>query len=251
MESAVGSFGREVRSHSNTFANIANRGVLRAQINALKAKVPNLELDPTLPRGSFPFGDGYALLLAMELTRFHVSDREAEAIRTSGIFDYSIKSTGSVSVCRWARLLLPNGQVSRCAWKEKSRGAKAVRCARNVKACTPRRRVILFLILFSHRLFTMTKNGLGKCTSSTAPASGGTNGSPSHSSCSTQLLTLLSWKYHQVCCSCVGITEMTPLSWLKRRPSSLLLRWCLSWRSLRVADRGVTMVDFSSSKSPA
>ena len=144
MESAVGSFSREVRSHSNTFANIANHGVLHVQINVLKAKVPNLEPDPTLPHGSFPFGDGYTLLLAMELTRFHVSNHEVEAICTSGIFNNSIKSTGSLSVCRWARLLLLNGQVSRCAWKEKSRGVKAVHCARNVKACTPRQRVIFF-----------------------------------------------------------------------------------------------------------
>jgi len=69
MESAVGSFGREVRSHSNTFANITNRGVLRAQLNAMKARIPDLEPEPTLPRGSFQFGDGYALLRATDSTR--------------------------------------------------------------------------------------------------------------------------------------------------------------------------------------
>ena len=133
MESAVGSFGREVRSHSNTFANIANRGVLRAQINAIKAKIPDLEQEPTLPRGSFPFGDGYALLRATDSTRRPVSGREAEAIRASRILDNSNQSQDPVKVLRWARLLLPNGQVSRCAWKEKSGGEKVVRCARNVK----------------------------------------------------------------------------------------------------------------------
>jgi hypothetical protein len=133
MENAVGSFGREVRSHSNTFANIANRGVLRAQINAIKARIPDLEPEPTLPRGSFPFAGGYALLRATDSTRRPVSDREAEAIHASGIPDNSNQSIGSVSVLRWARLLLPNGQVSRCAWKEKSGGEKAMRCARNVK----------------------------------------------------------------------------------------------------------------------
>jgi len=133
MESAVGSFGREVRSHSNTFANIANRGVLRAQINAIKARIPDLEPEPTLPLGSFPFGDGYALLWAADSTRRPVSDHEAEAIHASGIPDDSNQSPGSVSVLRWARLLLPNGQVSRCAWKEKSGRERTVRCARNVK----------------------------------------------------------------------------------------------------------------------
>ena len=132
MESAIGSFGKEVRSHNNTFANIANRGVLRAQINAIKARIPDLTPEPTLPRGSFPFGDGYALLRATDTTRRPVSDREAEAIRASGIPDDSNRSTGPISVLRWARLLLPNGQVSRCTWKETSRGS-VVRRARNVK----------------------------------------------------------------------------------------------------------------------
>ena len=148
MESAIGSFGREIRSHSNTFANVANRGVLRAQINAIKAKIPDLEPEPTLPSGSFPFGDGYVLLRAMDLTRRPVSDREAEAIRASGIFDNSNQSTDSINVLRWARLRLPNGQVARCAWKEKSGGEKIVRCARNVKVCVCVRRwyTISFLI---------------------------------------------------------------------------------------------------------
>jgi len=133
MESAVGSLGREVRSHSNPFTNIANHGVLRAQINAIKARIPDLEPEPTLPRGSYPFGDGYALLLAADSTRHPVSDREAEAIRASGIIDNSNPPTSSLSILRWARLLLPNGQVSRCAWKEKSRGERSQRRARNVK----------------------------------------------------------------------------------------------------------------------
>ncbi|KAF9642967.1 hypothetical protein BDM02DRAFT_3104994 [Thelephora ganbajun] len=134
MESAIGSFGREVRSHSNMFANIANRGVLRAQINAIKARIPDLEPDPALPHGSFPFGDGYALLWATDSTRRPVSNREAEAIRASGIVDNSNQSAGPICILRWARLLLPNGQVSRCTWKEKSGAERVVRCARNVKA---------------------------------------------------------------------------------------------------------------------
>ena len=133
MENAVGSFGREVCSHSNMFANIANRGVIRAQINAIKAKIPDLEPEPTLPLGAFPFGEGYALLRARDSTRRPVSRCEAQAIHASGIPDDSNQPPGSVSVTRWARLLLPNGQVSRCAWKEKSGGERAVRCSRNVK----------------------------------------------------------------------------------------------------------------------
>ena len=133
MESAIGSFGREIRSHNNTFANIANRGILRAQINAMKARIPDLEPEPTLPRESFLFNNGYALLRrGADSTRRTVSNREAQAIHASGIQDDS-QSTGPVSVLRWPRLLLPNGQVAHCAWKEKSGGEKVMRCARNVK----------------------------------------------------------------------------------------------------------------------
>jgi len=135
METAVGSFGREVRSHSNTFVNIANHGIIRAQINAMKAKIPDLEPEPSLPYGAFPFGDGYALLWAKDSIRRPVSNHEAVAIRASGIPDNSNQPTGPLEVLRWARLLLPNGQVAQSAWKEKARGEKVVRCARNVKVC--------------------------------------------------------------------------------------------------------------------
>lgn len=134
MESAVGSFGREIRSYSNMYANIANRGVLRAQVNAIKAKIPDLEPEPVLPHGSFKFGDGYAFLHPTDSTRRLVSDHEAEAIRASGITDNS-NNSGPISVRRWGRLHLPNGQVCRCAWKEKDGRERVVRCARNVKVC--------------------------------------------------------------------------------------------------------------------
>jgi hypothetical protein len=219
MESAVGSFGREIRSHSKVFANIANRGVLRAQINAIKAKIPNLEPEPTLPRGSFPFGDGYALLCAVDSTRRPVTDREAAAIRASGIVDASIPSNGAVEVTRWARLLLPNGQVSRCAWKEKSGGERVVRCARNVKVCLSDQYLILFLNI-SYRLITMVRNGLERSPSSTALALRRVNGALLRSYHFTRPLTPLCSKSHQTHCSCVGIMQMTLLFWSMPGPSS-------------------------------
>ena len=218
MESAVGSFGGEVRSHSNTFANLANRGVLRAQINALKARIPNLEPEPTLPQGSFEFGDGYVLLRAgIDSSRRPVSDREGEAIHASGIFDPSNQSASSVSVRRWPRLRLPNGQVARCVWKEKGGGEKVVRCARNVKVRVSEYHVLLPLSVFSCRLPITTKSGLERCASSIASKLGRTNGSLSHSSHCTRHRIPLCSRSRREHCSCVGITEISPLPWLKRR----------------------------------
>ena len=209
MESAVGSFGREVRSHSNTFANIANRGVIRAQINAIKARIPDLEPEPTLPRGSIPFGDGYALQ-AMDSARRPVSNHEAEAIRASGISDDSVRPTGSISICRWARLLLPNGQVSRCAWKEKSGRERVVRCARNVKVCVLRQCALSPLNLLPYRSFTTMKSALEKCTTSTVSALRGTYGSRLRSSHYTQRLTPISSKRHLTFYLCVDIRATLP-----------------------------------------
>jgi len=250
MESAVGSFGREVRSHSNMFANIANRGVLRAQINAIKARIPDLEPEPTLPRGSFPFGDGYALLRATDSTRRSVSDREAEAIRAAGIPDPSNQTSGSISVLRWARLLLPNGQVSRCAWKEKSGGERTIRCARNVKVLSESdQRSISFLTPLSYRLSMRIRSGLGRFISSTASASRGINGYPSHSSRSIRLQIPTSSKYHQTRCSCVSTTGMPHWFWLRRSPSNLSSQWSHSWRKPGVVGRGAMKVGFLLSKS--
>ena len=250
MENAVGSFGREVRSQSNMFANIANRGVLRAQINAIKAKIPDLEPEPSLPQGSFQFGDGYALLRATDSTRRPVSDCEAEAIRTSGIIDDSNQS-GPVSVRRWARLLLPNGQVSRCAWKEKGRGDKVVRCARNVKVRISEQKVLVSLKVYSDRLFTMTKSGLGRYISSTASTSKETSGGLSHLSHYTRPLILSFLNCRSGHCSCVSIAEMSHSCWLTHKLSSPSLRWFHSWRGLGVVVKGVTLAGFLFSKSPA
>ena len=245
MESAIGSFGREVRSHSNTFANIANRGVLCAQINAIKARIPDLEPEPTLPRGSFPFGDGYALLRATDSTRCPVSDCEAEAIHASGIHDASNQPPGSISVLRWARLLLLNGQVSRCAWKEKSGGERVVRCARNVKVSSTQLTAHPLLIASSCRSFMRARSDLGRYISSTASVLKGISGRLSHWSHSTQPQILTSSGYHQTHCLCVGTMGIPLLFWSRHSQSNLLLRWSPSWRNLRVAGQDAMLVGFS------
>jgi hypothetical protein len=118
--------------------NLSQRGLLRAQTNALKAVVPELDLDPPLTRNAQPIGNGYMLLTARDdkdhtitdvmqihaLIKFFTKNGEPERIRLGGTF----------SLQRWSRLKLPNGQTTRSAWKEIEN--EMTRSSRNVKVCT-------------------------------------------------------------------------------------------------------------------
>ncbi|KIL54253.1 hypothetical protein M378DRAFT_92912 [Amanita muscaria Koide BX008] len=65
LETTIGNLGQEVHQHSNPFSNLAERGLLRGQINALKAIFPQFDHHKTtLPRGSLNLKDGYWLLRA-------------------------------------------------------------------------------------------------------------------------------------------------------------------------------------------
>ena len=122
--------------------NLCQRGLLRAQTNALKAVIPELDHELPLPRGAETIGDGYVLLTARDdkdhlisdvmqiraLKKFFAENEEREMDEPERISD------GTFSLERWARLRLPNGQTARCAWKEIENGL--TRRSRNVKACT-------------------------------------------------------------------------------------------------------------------
>ncbi|KAJ7690389.1 hypothetical protein B0H17DRAFT_1160001 [Mycena rosella] len=103
MERTIGNLGEEIKQHSDPYKNLSQRATRRAQVNALKSLIPDLEPDnDCLPRGSEDLGDGYALLRARD-----------EYNQTICEFSPSLQ--------RWARLLLPNGQIARSAWKEKQK----------------------------------------------------------------------------------------------------------------------------------
>jgi hypothetical protein len=138
MERTIGNLSEEIRQPSNPYANLSKRGLIRSQINAIKAMVPDLE-DPvnTLPRGAKDIGGGYILLRAMEQTSYRLRNCEADAL---GV--YLVNTAGEYppndwcpSIIRWARLRLPNGQIARSAWKEKLKPLEKLRIARNVKVC--------------------------------------------------------------------------------------------------------------------
>lgn len=137
IERTIGNLGEEIRQPSNPYANLSQRGLRRCRVNALKAIFPDLEpAKDGLPRGAIDIGNDYILLRALEKSPRLVNPCEADALRA-----YLRENGESVpdgwcpSVRRWARLRLPNGQVARSAWKEKSKPLIKVRMARNVKVC--------------------------------------------------------------------------------------------------------------------
>jgi hypothetical protein len=54
MERAIGDLAREIRQPSNPFANLSQRGLLRCQLNALKAIAPELQADASALHIEFP-----------------------------------------------------------------------------------------------------------------------------------------------------------------------------------------------------
>lgn len=134
MERTIGNLGEEIRQPSNPYANLSQRGLLRCQVNALKAMIPDLDPPPpALPRGAIDLGQAYALLRAQDRYARLMRPQEADALLrylggvTAGSGNWCPKVT------RWARLQLPNGQVARSRWKESLKPLGKLRTARNVK----------------------------------------------------------------------------------------------------------------------
>ncbi|KAI9447399.1 hypothetical protein H4582DRAFT_1803124 [Lactarius indigo] len=124
LERTIGNLGEEIKQHSNPFANLSERGVRRARVNALKAMIPDLDEDHrrSLPRGSKDLGDGFVLLRAQ--------DASPHPLRENELFP---STPPSVSVHRWAKLRIPTGQNCYSAWKEKQKPLEKRRTAQNVK----------------------------------------------------------------------------------------------------------------------
>ena len=140
LENTIGNLGQEVRQPSNAFANLAERGLLCVQQNALKALLPDLDVTNYLPRGSIHLGNGYVLLRARQKKPTCLeSEIEITALWTY-LASCGIQLTEAQPLIqKWAHLLLPNQQVVRSSWKDghKSNG----RNSQNVKVCS------LFVVL--------------------------------------------------------------------------------------------------------
>ncbi|GLB43663.1 hypothetical protein LshimejAT787_1401750 [Lyophyllum shimeji] len=122
METLIGNIGREIRQDKDPYANISQRGLLRAQLNALRNIIPGLvppHDDIRNPSSSKDLGDGYILLHARQSTLVDVSPAEASAIMALWESEqWPNQSSWPRAVKRWARLRIPNGQVVRSRWME-------------------------------------------------------------------------------------------------------------------------------------
>jgi hypothetical protein len=82
MERTIGNLGQEIKQDSNPYANLSQRACRRAQVNALKALIPDLEPDhDKLPRGSEDLGAGYVLLRAKDEYNQFICGEQGNAIR--------------------------------------------------------------------------------------------------------------------------------------------------------------------------
>ena len=135
MERTIGNLGEEIRQPSNPYANLSQRGLLRCQVNALMAIIPDLQrTPPVLPRGGLDLGEGFSLLRAQDKYDRIMRPCEARALVTFFRNLHGVEiGSDCLKITRWARLRLPNGQVARSRWKEAQMRLNKVRMSRNVK----------------------------------------------------------------------------------------------------------------------
>ncbi|KAI0321479.1 hypothetical protein OF83DRAFT_296742 [Amylostereum chailletii] len=117
MERTIGDLGQEVKQPSNPYANLSQRGLQRAQVNALKSVMPDLEADKdALPRGSVDLGDKYVLLRPMDTVSREVPYTEADFINAYWVGAGGHGAPGGIThVRKWGRVRLANGQNARSA----------------------------------------------------------------------------------------------------------------------------------------
>lgn len=140
-ERAIGDYGAEIRQPSNPFRNLSERASRRAQVNALFAMAP--ELDPRTtknpnPHGSVMLGHDFVLLRARDTCPRPMRAPEIEALRaylfSQGEPNLPVENWDPF-IRRWARLRLPNGQITRTLWKESKRNPLKMQITRHIKVC--------------------------------------------------------------------------------------------------------------------
>ncbi|KAG1881019.1 uncharacterized protein F5891DRAFT_973508 [Suillus fuscotomentosus] len=128
MERTIGNIGQQIRQLSNPYANLSQEGLRRCQVNTLLSVLPELDEPPKgFPQGSVNLGEKYALLRKRDLY-FHLPDPEHTKVIARFLGGCALHR-----IKKWARLLLPNGQIARSAWRETIKTLEKIRISRNVK----------------------------------------------------------------------------------------------------------------------
>lgn len=129
MEQTIGNIGQEIQQPSNPYANFAQEGVCRCQVNALLSIMPELHNPPKpLPNGAVDIGDGYALLRKRDR-----KDRPPDAEHVPAIRNFLGEDCPIPRILRWARTQLPNGQIIHSRWREDSRALHRLCISCNIK----------------------------------------------------------------------------------------------------------------------
>ncbi|RDX40842.1 hypothetical protein OH76DRAFT_1459357 [Lentinus brumalis] len=139
LETFIGNLTCEIGTDSCPYANLAARATRRAQEAALYAIYPELAKPEGLPKNAMELGDDYVLLAygRDECGRLLPQGGTEAAALMSFLEtqDIAVPDAWEPGVWKWSRLLLPNGQTARTAWRECQREARDVpiRRARMVK----------------------------------------------------------------------------------------------------------------------
>jgi hypothetical protein len=133
MEQTIGNLEAEIWLHSDPYASLSQRVIKQAHANALYALTPDLfHVTEKLPTGACDVGENYVLLGPCKHHKMDVPTLEAFK-QFSDLYHWRIKNRDSLSIDRFSRLLLPNGQIAWSQWHEKKHLPEKVWIARNVK----------------------------------------------------------------------------------------------------------------------
>jgi hypothetical protein len=111
MERTIGNLTEEIRQDSTPYANLSQRAVERAEVNTLKAMLPELDRDMLkeghIPRGGRDIGDNYVLLRAKDTCARQLDQAEADALtsylhRDPACGSNKIPDNWKASVVKWA-----------------------------------------------------------------------------------------------------------------------------------------------------
>nr|GAT61113.1 predicted protein [Mycena chlorophos] len=132
MERCIGLLVQELRQPSNLYGNLSEWALIRAQLNALFAMNPKLDIKARqaekLPQYSHDLGKGFVLLRRRDRYAIRVEPHIA-----AGICSHLHLKIGDVRLKRWARMRLPNGQIARSLFGEAKLSLQNIRCSRVVK----------------------------------------------------------------------------------------------------------------------